>query len=214
MRPQLALLSLFVIILLGCRPSTPEKGSDAISLMTRLGQQGQYDDAIRVALDWMKKHPEETSHNWAFYDQIAVVYLMKASKDTAHKEEWIQQAVSYYDKALSVHQTNDVDVELYEVGRGVETAGDLSSTNSCFYFGRAVKVFEQEVSFIQGDSYTAYGKTIRWNPSGKKMKSLLKERRQNSPKRAANNKCRLQGPITPDESGNRKLTHYSISAPA
>jgi hypothetical protein len=163
-RTQLALLSLLVIVLVGCHASTPEKGSDTISLIATLDQRGRYDEAIRVAQDWMKKHPEDTSHNGAFYDQIALAYLMKAAKDTAHKEEWIEQAVAYYDKDLSVHQKNDVDIELYDVGRGFETAGDLSTTNGCLYFGRAVKAFEEEVSFIQGDSYTAYGKTIPLEP--------------------------------------------------
>jgi hypothetical protein len=89
---------------------------------------------------------------------------MKASKDTAHKEEWIEQAVAYYDKDLSVHKKNDVDIELYSAGRGFEMAGDLSTTNGCLYYARAAKAFEEEVSFIQGDSYTAYGKTIPLEP--------------------------------------------------
>jgi len=161
---QISVLVLFTVVLLGCHPSTPERGSDAISLMVRLNQQGRYDEAIRVAQDWMKKHPEATSHNWAFYDQIAITYLMKASKDSTHKEEWIQQAVTYYDKDLSVHQKGSVDVELYGAGRGLETAGDLSSTHGCQYYGRAMKAFEEEMSYIQGDSYTAYGKTIPLEP--------------------------------------------------
>jgi hypothetical protein len=161
---QIVFLAFFAVVLLGCHPSAPEKGSDTISLMARLDQQGRYDDAIRVAQDWMKKHPEDSAHNWAFYDQIAITYLMKASKDPGRKEEWVQQAVAYYDKALSTHQKTDVDITLYETGRGFETAGDLSMTNRCSYYGRAVKAFEEEIPFIQGDSYTAYGKTIPLEP--------------------------------------------------
>jgi hypothetical protein len=164
MHMRVALISLLATFLLGCQAKTPEKGSDAISLMVSLNQQGRYDEAIRVAQDWMRKHPEDTSHNWTFYDQIAITYLMKASKDPARKEEWIQQAVANYDKDLSIHQKGSIDVELYGVGRGFETAGDLSTTNSCLYYGRAVKAFEEEVPYIQGDSYTAYGKTIPLEP--------------------------------------------------
>jgi outer membrane protein assembly factor BamD (BamD/ComL family) len=115
MRTRLSLLSL-VSILVACHPSTPEKGSEAISLMTTLDQRGRYDEAIRMAQDWMKKHPEDSAHNWAFYDQIAITYLMKASKDPGRKEEWVQQAVDYYDKALLAHQKTDVDITLYETG--------------------------------------------------------------------------------------------------
>src|SRR5208282_754116 len=164
MRMQLGLASLFVIVLLGCRPSTPEKGNDALSLMGRLNQQGRYDQAIAVAQDWMQKHTKDTSHNWEFFGQIAATYVVKASTDPAHKEEWLQQAVAYYDKDLSVRPRRDVDIELFEAGRGFEIAGDLSTANRCLYYGRAVKAFEEEMPFIQGDSYTAYGKTVPLEP--------------------------------------------------
>jgi hypothetical protein len=164
MRIQLAPLSLFVILFLGCHASTPEKVSDTLSLIARLDQQGRYDETIRVAQDWMKKHPDATSHNLALYDQIAIAYLMKASKNTEHREEWIRQAVAYYDEDLSVHQKGEIDLELYEAGRGFEMAGDLSTTDSCLYYARAVKAFEEEVSFIQGDNYTAYGRTTPLEP--------------------------------------------------
>lgn len=162
---QLAVFSFFAIFFLGgCRVSTPEKGSDAITLMARYNQEGRHDDAIRVAQDWLKKHPEDPSHGATFYEQIAITYLMKASKDAARKDEWIRQAVAYYDKDISVHQKSDIDIELYSVGRGFELAGDMSTNDSCLYYGRAVKSFEGEVPFIQGDSYTAYGKTIPLAP--------------------------------------------------
>jgi hypothetical protein len=153
-----------VCLLVGCRVSAPEKGSDAITLMTKYSQRGRYDDAISVAQDWMNKHPNDQSHGATFYEQIAITYLMKASKERARRDEWVKQAVAYFDKDLSVHQKNSVDVELYNVGRGFESAGDLSSSDSCLYYGRALKAFEEEFPFIQGDSYTAYGKTIPLEP--------------------------------------------------
>ena len=155
----------------GCRVSTPEKGSDAITLMARFNQQGQHDDAIRVAQDWLKKHPGDSGAT--FYEQIAVTYLIKASKDVAHKDEWIRQAVAYYDKDLSVHQKSDIDLELYTVGRGFEQAGDLSTHDRCLYYGRAVKAFEEERPYIQGDSYTAYGKTTQLAPVRKENEKAL-----------------------------------------
>ena len=98
---------------------------------------------------------------------------MKASKDSAHKDEWIQEAVNYYDKDLSVHQKNNIDLELYTVGRGFELAGDLSTNDSCLYYRRAVKAFEEEMPFIQGDSYTAYGKTTKLAPVRQENKKAL-----------------------------------------
>jgi hypothetical protein len=163
-RIPLALFSLLTIVLVSCHANTPEKGSDTISLMATLDQQGRYDEAIRVAQDWMNKHPEDPTHNWAFYNQIALAYLIKASKTPARREEWIQQAAGYYDKGLSASEKNGVDIAEYDAGRGFETAGDLSTANGCLYYGRAVEGFRREVAFIQGDSYTAYGKTIPLEP--------------------------------------------------
>jgi len=157
-------LFLTVFSLVSCRPSVPEGPSEAITLMTKYNNAGRHDDAIRLAQDWLKEHPDDTSHAALFYEQIALTYLTKASKDSAHKDEWIQQAVSYFDKDLSVHQKTDVDIELNIVGRGFELAGDLSATNGCVYYGRAVKDLEEEEPFIQGDSYTAYGNTIALAP--------------------------------------------------
>jgi len=141
--------------------------------MTRYNQEGRHDDAIRVAQAWLKNHPEDPLHGAGFYEQIAITYLIKASKDTARKDEWIQQAVTYYDKDLAVHQKNDVDLELYTVGRGFESAGDLSTNSNCLYYGRAVNAFEEEIPFIQGDSYTAYGKTTLLAPVRRENEKAL-----------------------------------------
>jgi hypothetical protein len=173
-RTQLAVISFFAIVLLGdCHASAPEKGSDAITLMAKYNEQGRHDDAIKVAQDWLNKHPDDPLHGATFYEQLGITYLMKASKDSAHKDEWIQQAVTYYDKYLSVHQKKDVDLELYSVGRGFESAGDLSTKDGCLYYARAVKAFEQEAPFIQGDSFTAYGKTISLAPIRKENEQAL-----------------------------------------
>jgi hypothetical protein len=101
---QLALLELLAFFLLGgCRVSAPEKGTDTVTLMARYNQQGRHDDAIKVAQDWLNKHPEDASHRGILYGQIAITYLMKASKDSTHKDEWIRQAVAYYDQDIALH---------------------------------------------------------------------------------------------------------------
>jgi hypothetical protein len=162
-----------IILLGGCHTTAPEKGSDAITLMAKYNQRGRHDDAIRVAQEWLKRHPDDPLHGATFYEQIGITYLMKASKDSRHKDEWIREAVIYYDKDLSVHQKKDVDLELYSAGRGFEIAGDLSTSDGCLYYGRAVNAFEQEVPFIKGDSFTAYGKTIPLEPVRKENEQAL-----------------------------------------
>jgi hypothetical protein len=164
-RTQFAIVLFFAAILFGsCRASAPENRSDAFNLMTKYNQLGRHDDAIRVAQDWLDKHPDDPMHGATVYEQIAITYLIKASKDHAHKDEWIRQAVVYYEKELSVHQKKEGDIELNVVGRGFEKAGDLSTNSSCLYYGRAVKAFEEEMPFIEGDSITVSGKIITLAP--------------------------------------------------
>lgn len=52
----------------------------------------------------MKEHPDDHTHGSLFYEQIALTYLEKASKDRSDRDKWIHQAVTYYDKDLSVYQ--------------------------------------------------------------------------------------------------------------
>jgi hypothetical protein len=54
-----------------------------------------------------------------------------------------------------------------------EYAGDLSTHDSCLYYGRAVKDFEQEFQFIQGDSYTACGATTPLAPVRQENENAL-----------------------------------------
>jgi hypothetical protein len=68
-----------------------------------------------------------------------------------------------------------VHVELYDVARGFESAGNLSISDSCLYHGRARNAFEEESPFIWGDSRTAYGKTIPLNLFAKRIKKHLEE---------------------------------------
>lgn len=171
---RLITLLLIPLFFLGaCRLNAPEESSDAISLMAKYNQQGLHDDAIRIGLEWMKRHPSDHSRDSLFYEQIALTYLMKASKDRASKDEWIRRAASYYDKDLAVHQKNQIDIELYNVARGFEWAGDMSTGDRCFYYTRAIRDFEDQSAFIQGDNLTAYGKTIPLAPVRRENEKAL-----------------------------------------
>jgi hypothetical protein len=162
---QFAMVSILTVFLLaGCHPSVPEGAPETITLMANYNKAGHYDDAIKLAQDWLKAHPHDVSHTSTIYQQIALTYLSKAAKDTAHKDEWIQQSVANFDRDLSVHQNTDADIELYIVGRGFETAGHYSTTDGCPYYRRAVKAFEDEAPFIQGESVTLSGTTVKLAP--------------------------------------------------
>ncbi len=146
-----------------------------ITLMTRHGKKGKWDDAIRVAQEWLKSHPEDDSGaNGLVYEQMAIVYLAKASRDATHKDEWIRQAVVYFDKDLSLHPQEPFDtVKFYSAGRGFEEAGDLSTADSCLYYGRALKAFADEQPFLQGDTYTVSGDSIPLTPMRKENEKSM-----------------------------------------
>jgi hypothetical protein len=73
-------LSLTLLLAASCaRTSIPEKGSDAITLMTKYNNAARYDDAIGLAQEWLKRNPEDPSQNGRFYEQIAITYLLKAA---------------------------------------------------------------------------------------------------------------------------------------
>lgn len=162
----LMVVSILAIISLGgCRPHPPKTRGEMITLMTKYGKQGEWDDAIRVAQEWLKLHPEDASGaNGIVYEQIGMVYLAKASRDAPHKDEWIRQAVAYFDKSLSEHEPKDVIIKFYSAGRGFEEAGDLSTTDSCLYYGRALKAFADQQPFLQNDTFTDSGGSIPLAP--------------------------------------------------
>ena len=170
-----AALFLFVptMMLAGCRISAPEDPNQAMAQMVKYGQKGKPEVAIKVAEDWLSKHPNETAHKSALYEQMAITYLIWASKDNARREELVGNAAIYYEREILERQERPVDLTFYNAGRGFENAGDLSTVNRCVYYGRAVRAFEKEAPYIQGESYTAYGKTIPLAPvRGENEKSL------------------------------------------
>jgi hypothetical protein len=161
---QIAILLFVTILLANCNSRTPKSIGEVLTEMTKYGKQRRYDQAIRVGQDWAKKHPDDVKPNRLLYQQIAIIYLMKASKDSAHKDEWIQQAIANLDEALSAYTPKTFDVDLHEVGLSFEIAGRMSTSNACLYYGRAAKALEEEAPLIVGDSITAYGKTLPLAP--------------------------------------------------
>jgi hypothetical protein len=93
------------------------------------------------------------------------------------KEQRIRKAVAFYDKVLSIHQTTSADITLFNVGHAFVLAGDLSRADSCSYYGRAIKAFEDEIPLIQGDNVTVNGKTFPLAPLRQENEKALEEAR-------------------------------------
>ena len=60
---------------------------------------------------------------------------------------------------------HDGDIELFMIGHDFERAGDISSIDRCAYYTRALKAFEDQARFIQGENVKFDdGKTIPLAP--------------------------------------------------
>jgi len=134
-------------------------------------KQGRYDDAVQVGLHALQNQ----SSDEIVYQEIAVVYLMRAQKEPEQRERWVSTAISYIDKSLSLN-SKDKDaagVHLLQDALSLESAGDLSTNERCSYYGRARKLLEDRAPLLQGDQLTLAGKTFPLEPLRKENEKVL-----------------------------------------
>jgi hypothetical protein len=145
----------------------PHDQAEVFNRMIELEKEGRYDKAVEVAQNWMSDGGQNVAHNGVMYDQIAMVYILKAYKRPGTREESVRRAEDNLEKALSYFDSQNRDelsLELFEIGGGFEALGDLSDKDKCRFYEKARMTFVRQLPMINGDSYTAYGKTIRLEP--------------------------------------------------
>ena len=151
--------------------SNSEHTHNEISQMTSYTKQGRYDDAVHLGLDLLKNDPTDE----IVYQQIADVYLARAQNDHNQREEWVTNAISYVEKALSFNSKDrdTAGVYLLQDARAFESAGDLSIDKKCDYYDKARKLLEDRVSRLQGDQVTLAGRTFPLEPLRKENDKAL-----------------------------------------
>jgi len=130
--------------------------------MMELQKEGRYDKAVQVVQNWI-----DVSHDGLMYEQIAFVYIAKAYKKPANRDESIRRAEESLQKALSSFDRksqNELSPEPLEIGGAYEILADISDKNKCRWYEKARELFVRQLPMIQGDSYTAYGLTTRPEP--------------------------------------------------
>jgi hypothetical protein len=144
---------------------------DGGSQMADYLKRGRYDDAVQVGLRLLKNQPSDE----IIYHAIAVVYLTRAGQDPDQREQWVGQAVSNVDKALSLNsrETDVAGVHLFLHARSFEVAGDLSMSARCNYYGRARKLLEDRLPLLQGDQITLENKVFPLEPLRKENERTL-----------------------------------------
>jgi hypothetical protein len=121
----------------------------------RLEEQGRYDEAIQVVLDKREKEGlPEADADW----QVSLIYLERAKKDVANREEWAQQAASNLDKAAAL-APHDIFV-LQNAMDGFGRVGDYSE-NGCPDYEKSVGFGEAALALLQGNTISIDG--IRGN---------------------------------------------------
>ena len=143
-------------------PSVQIESHDYGSQMTNYVRQGRFEDAVQVGLQALQNNASDE----AVYQEIAMVYLIRAQKDREHRDEWISKGISYVEKSLSLN-SKDKDVagvHLLQDARSFESAGDLSTVKRCIYYDRARKLLVDRVPRLQGNQITLAGKTFPLEP--------------------------------------------------
>ncbi|HTD45351.1 MAG TPA: hypothetical protein VK687_14275 [Bryobacteraceae bacterium] len=107
-----------------------------------------YDQAVDESLKELRNGPEDAS----VYDQIAMVYLIRAQVEK--NQQWVDQAIRYIDKELATYRgwgDPDPGFALLRAGSALEAAGEISARQRCTYFHRAVEVLREAAAASHGD---------------------------------------------------------------
>ena len=171
-RPMLsaAVFAICQMVSNGCE-STHTKPDDFGSQMVAYTKQGRYDDAIQVGIKALENQPTDEG----VYQQIAMVYLIRAGKDEALRERWVSNAVLYTEKALSLN-SKDRDVAgvlVLQEALSFESAGDLSATERCAYYQRAKKLVTDRTPLLQLEQLTIDGKVYPLAPLRRENDKIL-----------------------------------------
>jgi tetratricopeptide (TPR) repeat protein len=151
---------------------------DVGSQMANCIKKGQYDDAVQIGLQALRNQPSDE----LILEEIATVYLVRAQKEPEQREQWVAKAVSYADRALLLN-SKDRDaagVHLLHHARSYEMSGDLSASDRCAHYEKALELLEARAPLLQGDHLTLEGKVFPLDPPRKENEKVLAEVKEKS----------------------------------
>jgi hypothetical protein len=145
----------------------PKSGSEALNWAIELQQAGRYDKAVQVLQTWMKGPKRDISHDGFLYQQIAMIYIVKAYKKPETRDDSIRQSelnLKEAQRLFDLQKVGDDDTSLFGIGGAYEILGDISDKDRCRFYEIGRRTLERQLPLIKGDSYTAYGKTVPLEP--------------------------------------------------
>jgi hypothetical protein len=113
-------------------------------------QAGHYDEAMKLALAEI----HDDHQDYFQYHPVVYICLVRAYKDEAHRQQWVDEGVSYLERVVSLGP--DDPINLLEAAHGYEKAGDLSK-NGCPAYASGKKLCEKVDSLLANkDSISAF----------------------------------------------------------
>src|SRR5258708_25713519 len=70
----------------------PQNQGEVLNRMIELQREGRYDKAVQVVQNWMKDNRRDISYDEFLYQQIAMIYIMKAYKNPKTRDDSIRQS--------------------------------------------------------------------------------------------------------------------------
>ena len=136
--------ALLLAVYLRFRVSSSDPQTDGSnSKISEEVRSGQLDEAIADEQAELVKDPK----NLQMIASLGTLCLLKARKvPPEESEKWISLGAGY---AREVRETASKDnaldfANIYEAGKILESAGDLSSINKCLYYGEAKSLLEND----------------------------------------------------------------------
>jgi tetratricopeptide (TPR) repeat protein len=172
----LATLSASVAWFVFHKVPAPQSQNEAFKRAYELQKWGRYDAAVNVLQTWMRDDRRDVSNDDFLFQEIAMIYITKIYKRPIAINDSVNQADRNLDEALSVHDRQPpkgMDIMLFEIGGAYEILGDISSKENCRFYDKAKDAFARQLPLIKGDSYTAFGHTIRLDPVRADVKKHL-----------------------------------------
>ena len=155
----------------------PQNQGEVLNRLIELQREGRYDKAVQVVQNWMNDSRRETSNDGFMYEQIAIVYILKAYKrprsreaSARRAEENLQRALSFFDAQTQ----RDFNLDPFGIGEGYEALADINVQDRCRLYEKARDLFERQLPRIKGDSYTAYEHTTPLEPVRRDVREHLK----------------------------------------
>jgi|SRR5579859_2329045 len=158
---------LFLAWILYYPKPAPQSAAEAVTRMTVLQEDGRYDEAVATVETWLQNRERDKSRDGILYQQIAIVYIIESYKRPKVREDAVRQAELNLEKSLSLsdqEQSQGIGTDLFGIGGGYEVLGDLPVAEKCKFYAKAQQLYERQLPLIQGDTYTAFGKTFPLEP--------------------------------------------------